>query len=165
MDIWGVYPFLGGLLSYPNTQWSLLAFKTKIVTPKIILFQKPRHDLLRLMPAPCWVWFCWRLRGSSSFPHSQSACFYKGSFVCWGFLSKTAIFTLLYKTTWGNFFVIWNYINKQNNAMGNMFIFYIQSLIYILASSQSIYISLSIYMHSDIFYKNGERGVEKATGW
>lgn len=49
--------------------------------------------------------------------------------------------------------------------MGNMSVFYIQSLIYILASSQSIYISLSIYMHSDIFYKNGERGVEKATGW
>lgn len=51
--------------------------------------------------------------------------------------------------------------------MDNMSIFYIQSLIYILASSQSIYISLSIYiyMHSDIFYKNGERGVEKATGW
>lgn len=31
--------------------------------------------------------------------------------------------------------------------MGNMFIFYIQSLIYILASLLSIYISLSLYIY------------------
>lgn len=48
--------------------------------------------------------------------------------------------------------------------MDNMSIFYIQSLIYILASSQSIYISLSIYiyMHSDIFLQEWGKGCRKS---
>lgn len=45
--------------------------------------------------------------------------------------------------------------------MDNMSIFYIQSLIYILASSQSIYISLSlsIYICTQIFFTRMGKGV------
>lgn len=46
-----------------------------------------------------------------------------------------------------------------------MSIFYIVFDLHFSFITIHLYFSLYIYMHSDIFYKNGERGVEKATGW